>query len=102
MRNKRRYKLMGTLAVLATVCLLLTWIYLQGLREKAKERSAEAPVESPSRVSVIDGETVVALDVPTQVMGGVIVKPIAGAQVPSSGVVWLGGKSWIFGIFPTI
>ena len=53
------------------VAALLIFAFIQGRAEFAKEKEREAPVKAPSRVSVVDGESVVTLDKETQTRSGI-------------------------------
>lgn len=55
------------------VAALLIFAFIQGRAEFAKEKEREAPVKSPSRVSAVDGESVVTLDKETQTRSGITI-----------------------------
>lgn len=55
------------------VVALLIFAFIQGRAEFAKEKEREAPVKAPSRVSAVDGESVVTLDKETQTRSGITI-----------------------------
>ena len=60
------------------VAALLIFAFIQGRAEFAKEKEREAPVKAPSRVSAVDGESVITLDKETQTRSGItlaVLKP---------------------------
>lgn len=61
----------GIIAIV--VAALLIFAFIQGRAEFAKEKEREAPVKAPSRVSAVDGESVVTLDKETQTRSGITV-----------------------------
>ena len=50
---------------------LIVWGFLEGRGERAMEAERERPVNVPQRVSVVNGETVIALDAATQQRAGI-------------------------------
>lgn len=61
----------GVIAIAVAALLILAFI--QGRKEFAREKEREAPVKAPSRVSLVDGESVVTLDKATQTQSGITV-----------------------------
>ena len=57
-------------AVLIALAALLVFAFIQGRAEFALEKEREAPVKTPSRVSMESGEPVLTIDNATQVKSG--------------------------------
>lgn len=62
--------------VLTGIGVLLIWAFLGGRRELAKEQEREQPVKAPSRVSILDGESVVTLSRIEEIKSGIAVAPL--------------------------
>ena len=68
--------------VLIALAALLTFAFIQGRAEFAKEKEREAPVKTPSRVSMDAGEPVVAIDNATQAKSGMLVSALKANTTP--------------------
>lgn len=75
------------------------WIvvaFMEGRKEIKEEQELENPITSIPRVSVQDGETVVALDTAAQFLGGIEVSEWRGSKIPDSAVIHLDGREWVY------
>ncbi|WP_129127629.1 efflux RND transporter periplasmic adaptor subunit [Geomonas oryzae] len=60
--NRKSLRVILTMVILSGIAALLVWGWLRGDKERAMDAGGERPVKAPSRVSVADGEVVVAVD----------------------------------------
>jgi hypothetical protein len=69
----------------------VTWGYLEGRNERAIEAQQEQPIKAPQRVSIINGEPVITLDLATQRNSGIATVTLSKAphqaQVQAYGMV---------------
>ena len=68
--------------VLIALGALLIFAFIQGRGEFAKEKEREAPVKTPSRVSMANGELVVTIDRATQTKSGMTVSALKANTTP--------------------
>ena len=68
--------------VLIALAALLIFAFVQGRVEFAKEKEREAPVKTPSRVSMTSGEPVVTIDSATQTKSGMTVSALKANTTP--------------------
>jgi len=73
---KLHKKLLLVIIVLIGVSTLLIWAFLGGRKELAMEQEREQPVKAPSRVSILDGESVVTLSRAEEIKNGIVVAPL--------------------------
>ncbi|MBI4620788.1 MAG: multidrug transporter [Desulfobacterales bacterium] len=73
---KLHKKSLLVIIVLTVVGALLIWAFLGGRKELAKEQELEQPVKTPSRVSILDGESVVTLSRNEEIKSGIAVAPL--------------------------
>ena len=69
-------------AVLIALAALLVFAFIQGRAEFALEKEREAPVKTPSRVSMDAGEQVIAIDSATQAKSGMRVAALKANTTP--------------------
>ena len=69
-------------AIAIVVAALLVFAFVQGRAEFAKEKEREAPVKTPSRVSVETGEPVLTIDSATQAKSGMRVAALKANTTP--------------------
>lgn len=69
--------------ILIALAALLIFAFLQGRAEFSKEKEREAPVKTPSRVSMDAGEPAVAIDSATQAKSGMRVAALKANTAPS-------------------
>jgi hypothetical protein len=73
---KPNKKSLLVIIVLTGIGVLLIWAFLGGRKELAKEQEREQPVKAPSRVSILDGESVVTLSRTEEIKSGIAVAPL--------------------------
>jgi len=73
---KLNKKSLIVIVVLIGVSALLIWAFMGGRREMAKEQEREQPIKAPSRVSILDGESVVTLSRTEEIKSGIAVAPL--------------------------
>ena len=73
---KLNKKSLMVVIVLIGVSALLIWAFMGGRREMAKEQEREQPVKALSRVSIVDGESVVTLSRTEELKSGIAVAPL--------------------------
>ena len=76
-----RKSLLVSVVLIALVALLI-FAFIQGRAEFAKEKEREAPVKTPSRVSMDAGEPAVAIDSATQAKSGIRVAALKVNATP--------------------
>jgi len=70
---KLHKKSLLVIIVLIGISALLIWAFLGGRKELAREQEREQPVKAPSRVSILDGESVVTLSRTEEIKSGIAV-----------------------------
>ena len=75
-------KLLLVSVVVIALTALLIFAFIQGRAEFAKEQEREAPVKTPSRVSMASDESVVSIDNATQAKSGMIVSALKTNTTP--------------------
>src|ERR1700687_3519077 len=75
-------RLLGRLLVVLVVggfSVGVTWGYLEGRDERAIEAEQEKPIKAPQRVSLINGEPAITLDLATQRNSGIATITLSNA-----------------------
>lgn len=86
---KRPFKLLLWLVVLAGAGVLLTWAFIEGREEMARERERETPVKVAPRVArTMGGETVVTLERNAQEAIGLGAKMLAATMLQPEAVAY--------------
>ena len=70
---KLHKKSLLVIIVLIGISALLIWAFMGGRKELAREQEREQPVKVPSRVSILDGESVVTLSRAEEIKSGIAV-----------------------------
>ncbi len=108
MSRFRGMKIAAAVLFVFGLAVFLTWSFLQGRKEAAREEEGDQPVKAVSRVTLLKGLTIIRLDAADQKLNGIVVKALArgffgtgqkrtaGALVPDSAVVWLDGRAWAY------
>jgi len=71
MSLKKNKKFIFAIVILASIAVLLVWLFKASRKELAAEREREQPFTSLSRVSVHQGERLITLDNLTQITSGI-------------------------------
>lgn len=72
---KKSLKWVGRILIAGGVLALLVWVSVAGRQEAATEAQREHPIESPSRVSIQNGEHTIQMDQADQARNGIAVSP---------------------------
>jgi len=97
----RWLKRWGPLAAVLLVSLAVVWGW-GWLAHRHAGAAAEGDSEEASRVSTVDGESVLTLDRDTERLSGLVIAPLEpastspGVVVPESAIVWLDGQAWLY------
>ena len=93
---KRGLKILLAAPVLIGAGIWIVSAFMESRKELEVEQESERPITSVPRVSVLDGDAVVALDTAAQILGGIEVSESWGTKIPESAVVHLQGKEWVY------
>jgi hypothetical protein len=101
MKLKRWHRLLLIMTALVAVTSLMIWGYLSGREEMLAEQEGEQLIRMTPRVG---GNDVITLDQNVRLRSGIIAVPLESVSyhqktmvvIPSSAVVWLNNKAWIY------